>query len=279
VLGDRAYVNRQFTDALVEYRLALRRATGADPSLHARTAAAALRAGELVEAAREYRILARAGGASRATEAADGLERVARAAADADDRAALDSALSGLREVAAGRVLGSLALELAASVSVEARPGESARVLPYAAAGAPDASRLDSLLYVYGVALSRSGRCAEASGVFEGVVRRQRHSVAAGSALRELTRCAVQLGRRAMEQSQLEEAEKWFRAAAAGAGPDAINRAAYIGLGDVLSARSDFVGAAEAYQRALTGAAPDDSLAQVAAQRLDALGSAATGVR
>ncbi|MBI3982216.1 MAG: hypothetical protein HY337_04845 [Gemmatimonadetes bacterium] len=279
VLADRAYANRQFTDALVEYRLALRQATNPNPSLRARAAAAALRAGELLEAAREYRALSREGGPARATEAADGLERVARAAASADERIALDSALLGLREVAAGRVLGSLALELAASLSPESRPAEAVRVLPYAAAGAPDGGRLDSLLYTYGVALSRVGRCAEATDVFEGVARRRRQEGVVGAAGRELGRCALQLGRRAMDEGLPEQAEQWFRRAAAGPEQDAIHRAAYIGLGDVLFSRGDLIGAAEAYQRGLAGAAPGDSLAQVAAQRLNTIGDAGAVVR
>lgn len=279
VLGDRAYANRQYTDALVEYRIAVRQAANPGPSLHARAGAAALRAGEFVEAAREYRTLGVEGGSARATEAADGLERVARAAVAADDRVALESALVGLRQIAGGRVLGSLARQLAASVSPETRPGEAARVLPLAAAGAPDAGSMDSLLFGYGQALARVGRCADATGVFEGIVRRHRLETLVGPAERELGRCALQLGRRAMEEARPEEAEEWFRRAAAGAVQDAIHRAAYIGLGDVLFSRGDWVGAAEAYQRALAGAAPGDSLAQVAAQRLNTLGNAATGVR
>ncbi len=279
VLGDRAYANRQYTDALVEYRIALRQATNPSPSLRARAAAAALRAGELVEAAREFRTLGAEGAAARTSEAADGLERVARAAAAADDRVALESALVGLRQIAGGRVLGSLAQRLAASVSPESRPGEAARILPLAAAGAPDAGSMDSLLLAYGQALARVGRCDDATGVFDGIVRRRRLESLLGPAQRESGRCALQLGRRAMEEGRPEEAEQWFRRAASGDVQDATQRAAYIGLGDVLFSRGDLIGAAEAYQRALAGAAPGDSLAQVAAQRLNTLGNAAAGVR
>ncbi|HEX9580573.1 MAG TPA: tetratricopeptide repeat protein [Gemmatimonadales bacterium] len=272
-LGDRAYTLGHFPDALVEYRLALRQRTTPNAGLRAKAGAAALRAGDLAAAAEEYQELAREGGAARATEAADGLERVARAAAGADDRGALAAALLALRAIDARRVLGSLALGLAATVSGEGPPGEALRVLPYAAAGAPDARRQDSLLYVYGIALSRAGQCAEAIAVFEGVSRRHREGAVVAPARRASERCALQLGRGAMDVGQPEQAEQWFRMAAAGAEEDPVHRAAYIGLGDVLVLRGDFVAAAEAYQRSLAGAEPGDSLAQVAAERLNALGS------
>ena len=273
VLGDRAYTIGQFTDALVEYRLALRQRTAPNPGLRAKAGAAALRAGDLTAAADEYQALEREGGASRATEAADGLERVARAAADADDRDALAAALLALRRVDAGRVLGSLALELAVAVSGEGRRGEAMRVLPYAAAGASDARRQDSLLYAYGIALSQAGQCAEAIAVFEGVTRRHREGTVVAPARRALERCALQLGREALGAGQPDQAEQWFRMAAAGAEEDQVHRAAYIGLGDALVARGDLVAAAEAFQRSLSGAEAGDSLAQVAADRLNALGS------
>src|SRR5207247_1318424 len=56
-------------------------------------------------AADAYRTLAKRD-RSRADEAADGLDRVARAALTANDRTALASALTGLREVAPRRPLG-----------------------------------------------------------------------------------------------------------------------------------------------------------------------------
>jgi tetratricopeptide (TPR) repeat protein len=273
VEGDRAYANRQFQDALVEYRLALRQRTESNPALRAKAGAAALHAGDLGAAAAEYDSLAREGGADRVTEAADGLERVARAAADADDRGALSAALLGLREIDARRVLGPLAIELAAAVSGEGQPGEALRVLPYAAAGASDARRQDSLLYAYGIALSRAGRCADAIDVFEGVTRRQREGAVVTPARRALERCGLQLGRDALGAAQFDQAEQWFRMAAAGAEQDEVHRAAYIGLGDVLLARGELVAAAEAFQRSLAGAEAGDSLAQVAAERLNALGS------
>jgi tetratricopeptide (TPR) repeat protein len=275
MLGDRAYAARHFTDALVEYRLALKQ--GATGRLRAKAGAAALHAGDFVAAADEYGQLGVEGKGPRATEAADGLERVARAAVAADDRLGLAAALNNLRKVAPGRALGSLAFQLAQSLGSEPHGAEALNVLPSAAAGAPDAGRQDSLMFVYASTLSRAGRCDQAMPIFEAVARRQREPSVVQPAARSLDRCALMLGRQALDAGQPEQAEEWFREAASGADEkDPVARAAYIGLGDVLFARGALAEAAEAYQRALTGAEPGDSLGQVAAQKLNLVANAGT---
>lgn len=276
-LGDRAYAERHFADALVEYRLALKQ--GPTAGLRAKAGAAALHAGDLVAAAEEYRALAEEGGSQRITEGADGLERVAKAAMEDDDRAGLAAALAGLRAVAAGRALGSFARQLAQTVGTEARSAEALNVLPYAAAAAGDARYEDSLMYLYASALARFGRCEQAIPVFEAVARRQREPAVMLPALQGQSRCALSLGQRALDAGQAEQAEEWFRRAAAGDERDALARAAYIGIGDVLFARGAFAEAAEAYQRALGGAAPGDSLAQIAAEKLNQVANAGTVIR
>jgi tetratricopeptide (TPR) repeat protein len=274
-LGDRDYAERHFADALVEYGLAIKQ--GATPRLRAKAGEAALHAGDLVTAAEQYRKLAEEGKAARATEAADGLERVARAAVAADDRGALQAALNGLQDVAAGRALGPFAYQLARSLGNEPRSPDALNVLRYAAAGAPDAGRQDSLMFSYAAALYRTGHCDQAIPIFEGVVRRQREPSVVPLAQAALGRCTLALGRQALDSGQAQQAEQWFREAAAGGDEhDPVVRAAYIGLGDVLFARGALTEAAEAYQRALAGAEPGDSLAQVAAQKLNLVANAGT---
>src|SRR5262245_49454404 len=56
-LGDRAYVSRQFNDALIEYRLAIKQHSS--PKLRAKAGAAALHVGDLGEAASQYVALAK----------------------------------------------------------------------------------------------------------------------------------------------------------------------------------------------------------------------------
>jgi len=274
ILGDRAYLNRQFNDAFVEYRLALKQRPG-NARLHAKAGAAALHVGELVDAASEYVALGRASD-DRRSEAADGLERVARSALAAADRPGLAAALTGLRQLASGRALGSFAGQMARGVS-DANPAEAVAVLPYAAAAAPDAGAQDSLVLLYARALVRSGQCAGAAPVFEGLVRRNREASIARAAEQGFLQCAVDIGRAALERGATDVAESWFRRAALEQSESSLVRAAYLGLGDIMRGRNDLFGAADAYQRAVQGAPPGDSVGEVARARLSAISNAGTG--
>ena len=277
-LGDRAYGERHFADALAEYRLAIKLQSSA--TLRAKAGAAALHSSDFVAAVEEYRALAQEGGSRRAGEAADGLERVARAAAEGDDPAGLAAAVTGLKAVAAGRALASFARQLAQSIGPEARSPDALSVLPYAAAGAPDARAEDSLMYGYATALTRVGRCADAIPVFEALARRAREPALGHLAMQASGRCALTLGRQAVDGGQADQAEQWFRRAASGGEErDPVVRAAYIGIGDVLFARGAFAEAAEAYQRALAGAAPGDSLSQISAEKLNQVANAGTVIK
>lgn len=277
VRGDRAYAAGTFEQALAEYRLALRQLA---PSgrLRAKAGAAALRAGDREAAAAQFLALARED-TGRAAEAADGLERVARDALQKSDPAGLREALTGLQELAAGRALGGFARELAASLGDDPQPDDALAILPFAAAAAPDAGAQDSLMFEYGEALRRAGRCEAALAVFEGLVRRRRAEHVLGRAARRASACALALGRRALDRGEPAGAEEWFRRAVAQAGDNTAGRAAYVGLGDVMFARGDLDGAVEAYQRAMAGAAEGDSIAQVAGERLNAIANAGTVFR
>src|SRR3970282_501708 len=100
-LGDRAYTAGDYRSALAEYQLGIKAPAGSAP-LAAKLGAAALHTEDYALAADAYRVLARED-RSRVDEAADGLERVVRAALGANDRGALTSALARLREIAPGR--------------------------------------------------------------------------------------------------------------------------------------------------------------------------------
>ena len=278
MLGDRAYAALQYDDALVEYRLALvQRAE--DPGLLAKVAASALHSGSLADAAVAYLVLAEGGNEDRFAEAADGLERVARAALEAGDTDALTAALGGLRQAAPGIALGSLAQQLAREIG-DGPPSEDVlSVLAYAAAAAPDARVLDSLMYTYAAVLRQLGRCEEAVPVFEGLARRRREPAVRESARAGLGYCAMLVARQFHGDLQLPlSAEEWYRRTIRGAEGTVYERRAYLGLGDVLFARGDYPGAAEAYESVLFEAAPGDSLADVASQRLNMLGQAGTGI-
>jgi len=276
-LGDRAYVAGAWGDALTEYRLAVLQTPAPNARLRAKGGAAALHVGDLRSAAEEYLALARADG-GRVGEAADGLERVAIAASQAGDRPALRVALAGIRELARDRMAGGLGAQLAAIAADAGHPADAIPVLPYAAAGASDARQQDSLMYAYADALTRTGRCQQAVAVFEGVARRQRAAALVAAAAQGAASCALRLGRGALDGNRPDEAEQWFRRAVSQGDDATAGRAAYVGLGDVMYARGDLAAAAEAYQRALAGAAPGDSIADLARQRLNRIGSAGTDV-
>ncbi len=276
-LGDRAYVADAWGDALTEYRLAVLQAQTPNARLRAKAGAAALHVGDLRAAAEEYLALARADG-GRAGEAADGLERVALAASQSGDRPALRAALAGIRELASDRMAGGLGAQLATMAADAGHPADAVPVLPYAAAGASDARAQDSLMYAYADALRRIGRCQQAVAVFEGVARRQRATALVAAAAAGAATCALRLGRGALDGDRSDEAEQWFRRAVSQADDTPAGRAAYVGLGDVMYARGDLTAAAEAYQRALAGAAPGDSIADLARQRLNRIGSAGTAL-
>ena len=271
-LGDRAYAAASYVDALAEYQLG-RKSDAGSAALLAKVAAAAMHAEDYGVAAEAYGSLAKRD-RSRADEAADGLERVARAALTANDRTALASALTGLREVAPRRPLGRYVVLAALDAVDRGDTAEARALLPVAAASAVDAARADSLLFVYGLTLVRVRDCSTAVRVFEGVVRRQRAATVVEQAREGLGLCALVEGQIALEQGRPADAEGWFRRATApGASPDVV-RGAFLGLGDVRLAQGDVAGAMESYQQALAGGTPGDTISQRAQEKLNALGKA-----
>src|ERR1700716_111528 len=236
-LGDRAYAAGSYADALAEYQLG-RKGNAGSAALLAKVGAAAMHAEDYELAADAYRSLAKRD-RSRADEAADGLERVARAALAANDRTALASALTGLREVAPQRPLGRCVGRAARDAVDRGDTAEARALLPVAAVSAIDAARADSLLFVYGMTLVRVRDCSTAVRVFEGVVRRQRAPSVVERAREGLGLCALVEGQIALEQGHPADAEGWFRRATApGASTDVV-RGAFLGLGDVRLAQGD----------------------------------------
>ena len=270
-LGDRAYVSERHAAALTEYRLAILQGQGQTGGLRAKAAAAAFRAGDLSGAAQEYGLLARADG-QRLEEAADGLERVARAAADISDQGALRTAVGLLRDLQTGRSLGAYASRLA---EVADDGGVDMALLPVAAANAPDARRQDSLMFAYAQTMARAGRCEQAVGVFEAVARRGRVAVQERATM-SAALCALRVARGHLDARRHDPAERWFRRAVTLGEGTAAGRAGYLGLGDVLRARGDLLGAVHAWERVIARAAPGDSLAEGARARLNAIADAGT---
>jgi tetratricopeptide (TPR) repeat protein len=273
-LGDRAYAAQAFRDALAEYRLALN-VKPTSPALLAKTAAAALHVKEYELAARSYRALA-VEDRSRADEAADGLERVARASLVENVPSALTSAIVGLQEIEPGRPVGRYARQVAIDAADGTDPGTAQVLLGYAVAAASDARTADSLLYLYGLVSARLGQCDEATAVFEGIIRRRREPAVLDDARGGLALCTLLTGQRLLKSGQTLAAEEWLRRAAAPGAPAEVARAAWVGLGDVRRAQGDISGALEAYQAALAGGATGDSISRLAQDKINELGRADT---
>ena len=119
----------------------------------------------------------------------------------------------------------------------------------------------------------------ESIPVFESLLRRRREPTVVDAARMGLGYCGILVaGRYHGELQQPLSAEEWYRRTIRGTEGTVYGRRAYLGLGDVLFARGDYAGAADAYESVLFGAQPGDSLAAIAYERLNTLGQAGTDI-
>jgi tetratricopeptide (TPR) repeat protein len=264
--GDQAYGEGRYAEALREYRTAV--AKDPDARLWAKTGAAALRTGNLEVAADAYLRLA-AEDPTRAEEAAEGLESVARAADRSGDGKRLESAVVGLGMIAPGRSIARYAL------AVVRRPGAEANdlvpVLPAAIAVAPDAETVDSLLAVYAAALRETSGCDQALPLFQATLRRTRVTLLRGKAEDGVAGCSLIMGQRAEAAGKPEDAALWFAAAIRVDSSTAVGRRALVGYGDAHIRLGDTVAAAAAYQAVAEDRVQSDSTSLMARDRLEEL--------
>ena len=268
-LGDAAYAQGEYGTALEEYRAASRGDDGA--TLWAKLAAAALKSGDYREAAEAYSRVA-AADPDRGTEAARGLEQVARAAERSQEGLALREAIEALRRLEPERVSARQTIALVRSGQLE--PFEAAGIGPLALAAAGDAAMVDQMLVMYGGALRQTTACAEAADVFLAALRRSRDPAVRPRALEGLGACGLQLGFEALMVGEPLVATRWFQRVAAVDSTSDRGRRALVGLGDARVAQGDILGAAIAYQDAMRPGA-SDSLVALAQERLARLGAPA----
>jgi tetratricopeptide (TPR) repeat protein len=265
--GDEAYGRGQYAEALKEY---LSLAGGKPhPRIWAKTGAAALRTGDLREAADAYLHLA-GEDPTRLQEAAEGLEAVARAAERTDQPDALQQAVIGLQTVAPDRVPGPYALVLAQKEGAE--PAELVTLLPRAIAAAPDQATVDSLLALHARLLQRTSGCGQAMFQYRAVLRRTQDSSLRGQARRGAADCALSLGHRSASGGREEDAALWFAEAARMDSSSATGRRALFAYGETRLFQGDTLAAALAYQAIASDAEVSDSFGGKARARLAALG-------
>jgi tetratricopeptide (TPR) repeat protein len=265
--GDEAYGVGQYAEALRQYRTL---ADGdASARMWAKVGAAALRSGELGEAADAYLHLA-GEDPGRTEEAAEGLEEVARAAERADRGDALQRAVIGLQTVAPDRVPGRYALRLAQEEGAE--PEELVRLLPRAIAAAPDQQAVDSLLALHARLLQQTTGCGQAMFQYRAVLRRSQDSAVRGAARKGAADCALALGRRSLSSGRDEDAALWFAEAARMDSTSASGRQALFGYGETRLAQGDTLAAALAFQAIAAAPEVADSFTRKARARLEAIG-------
>jgi tetratricopeptide (TPR) repeat protein len=279
--GDQAYGESRYTEALAEYRLALAR--DPDARVWAKAGGAALHTGNLEVASDAYLRLA-AEDPTRAAEAAEGLDAVARAAERAGDAKRLQAAVVGMGAIAPDRSIGRYALELIRRPGAEAT--DLVAVLPGAIAAAPDAETVDSLLGVYAVALRETSGCDQALPAFQAALRRTKLAALRTRAEEGVAGCSLMLGLQSESAGELEDAALWFAAAIRVDSNTIVGRRALVGYGDARLRLGDPIAAALAYQAVVSEGVQSDSIHEMAVARLEDLRafpsageSALTGVR
>lgn len=265
-LGDRAYGDARYPEALAEYRASAKaRPTAA---VWAKLGAAALHAGELRESADAYLRLA-GEDPTRSGEAAEGLEGVARAAERAGNPDVLREIVTALQGMAPDRATGRYALLLAASPDADST--DLVAILPGALAAASAPETVDSLLTLYGRALQATEGCGQALLQFRAVLRRSQDSAMRAPARRGVADCAYLLGARADSGGHLEVAALWFAESARMDSTTPTGRRALLRYGGTRLTQGDTLAAALAFQTVASGGTAD-SMGEAAAGRLAALG-------
>jgi tetratricopeptide (TPR) repeat protein len=260
--GDQAYAEGRYQEALAAYAPLSEREPS--PRLWAKVGASALHLGQLREATAAYHALG-AADPDRADEAADGLERVILAAERRRDETVLQEAVTALRAVAPDRPLGRHALGLVQATDGPVDPAGFSAAL----AAATEAGEVDSLLARQATALAAMGACAQAVPLFQAGIRRAGR-LGSAAATDGLAGCYMRLGS-ALLASAPDSAETWFRDAAALDSLSPAGREALVGFGDARFRQGDLVGAALAYQAAISAGQPGDSIAVAAGKKLNAL--------
>jgi len=270
-LGDKSYGDGHYVQALAEYRLGLE--NDPDARLWAKAGAAALRIGNLEVASDAYLRLA-AEDPTRAEEAAEGLETVARAAERAGDARRLQAAVVGMGAIAPDRSVGRYALDLIRRPGAEA--SDLVAVIPGAIAVAPDPETVDSLLVVYGAALRETSGCGEALPAFQASLRRTKIAALRSRAEEGVAGCSLALGLRSEATGMPNDAALWFAAAIRIDSNTVVGRRALVGYGDAWLRMGDSVAAALAYRTVVSDAVQTDSIYQMALDRLEELRGSAS---
>jgi tetratricopeptide (TPR) repeat protein len=265
--GDRLWADSDYTAALAEYRLALRRRPD-DTVLLARVAHARAATSDLASARESYgRLLARDSGAL--DQAVYDYLAIARRAEMRGDRYGTAAAVQAAAQLRPGLVPRDLAATLA---RYYANAGDPDRALAYferaVATEPPDSA--GAMLFEMAQIQESQGNCADAITYYDAYRERAPRGPRAEDARWHVGSCEFELGQRAQRENRLVDALADYQAVIDLGVPENLLDQAWFQRGEILLAQGMREDALAAYQRVLQlNPARTGQLVQRASQRID----------
>jgi tetratricopeptide (TPR) repeat protein len=261
--GDAAFAQGEFTDALAEYRLALRQ--GNDRAgTWLRTAHAFARVNR-IEEAREHYEAAIARDSTLADQAVADLLRVSRRAVERRDGMVASAAADAAARIRPGVSLSGVAVDLARHYVRSAQP---AQALPYFQKALAENDEDPGILLELALAHEQLGDCERALAFFEQVrprIQANRRSEVDW----QIGNCSYQLARESAERGFSDEALRLYRAMTDLGEPRNLLGQAWFDSAEILARRGECTAAAAAFERVVREESGNGALAARARDRID----------
>jgi tetratricopeptide (TPR) repeat protein len=263
--GDAAFANGDFTNALAEYRLALRQGND-DASTWLRAAHAFARMNRIDEA-RDHYLEAIARAPELTDQASADLLRVARRALQRNDGVVASAAAEAAVQIQPGVSLSGVALSLARHYVRQSQPAEA---LPHfqKALGEAEDPNDPAIVLELARAYEQLGDCERALVFF----REVRPRIAANRRSEvdwQIGNCSFQLGREANAAGRSDEALELFRTLTELGEPRNLLGQAWVDVGEILARQGECSAAVLAFERAVQAEGGSGALASRARDRID----------
>jgi tetratricopeptide (TPR) repeat protein len=263
IRGDEAFARGNVTEALAEYRLALRH-SGDDVKVLTRAAHAFARAGRIDEA-RDLYMSAVERDPEVADLAASDLLRVAKRATERRDGSATAAAVEAALQVKPGVSITGLALPLARHFTML---GQHSRALPYFQMALQEGEADPQVLFEMALTHSELGDCRRAV-VFLGQVRPRVGTTRRSEVDWHMGNCSFELGMEALLDGDRNEALELFQATIQVGEPRARLGQAWYEVGEILAAQGRCAEAVDAFQRVQREDLAGGTLVQRSQDRVD----------
>jgi len=261
--GDEAFARGDVTEALAEYRLALRQGSG-DVQVLTRAAHAFGRAGRIDEA-RDLYLRAVEEDPSVADLAASDLLRIAKAATARRDGTAAAAAAEAAMEVKPGVSITGLALPLARHF---AALGQYGRALPYFQTAVQEGESEPQVIFELALAHSELGDCHRAVTFLE-QIRPRVGSTRRSEVDWHLGNCSFELAVEALEEGSRGEALELFEATLRVGEPRGRLAQAWLEVGEILAAEGRCSEAVDAFRQVQEEDLAGGAIVQRAQDRID----------